>query len=89
MTTSASLAPGAICTSAPACWVIVMSAFSVTAVWPVRENGPAGSTVGVVLIVTDRLPCATAQAASVTAWFMHDRAGAGVDHDLGRRRRAA
>ena len=26
--------------------------------------------MGVVLIVTERLPCATAQAVSVTAWFM-------------------
>ena len=47
-----------------------MSAFSVTTVWPVRANGSGWLTDGVVLIVTDRLPCATAQAASVTAWFI-------------------
>ena len=40
------------------------------AVWPVRENGIGWLTVGVVLIVTERLPCATAQAARVTAWFI-------------------
>ena len=57
-------------TSEPGCCVIVMSAFSVTTVWPPRENGSGWLAVGVVLIVTDRLPCATAQAASVTAWFI-------------------
>src|SRR5664279_1377248 len=70
LTTSASLVPGAICTSDPGCWVIVMSDFSVTVVCPTFANGPGWLTEGVVLIVTERLPCATAHAAIVTAWFM-------------------
>ena len=67
LTTSASLAPDAIWTSAPGCWVIVMSAFSVTTVWPARANGPGWLAVGVVLITTDRLPCATAHSCTRTA----------------------
>src|SRR6185369_7600365 len=70
LTTSPSLAPGAICTSAPDCCAIVMSARSVTMVWPARANGPGWLAIGVVLTVTERLPCATAHGASVTAWFM-------------------
>ena len=40
-----------------------------TTVWPPRERLRLAIT-GCALIVTDRLPCATAQAASVTAWFI-------------------
>jgi hypothetical protein len=47
-----------------------MSFFSVTTVRPVFENGFGWLTCGVELIVTERLPCATAQAASVTDWFI-------------------
>ena len=47
-----------------------MSVFSVTTVRPVSENGFGWLTCGVELIVTDRLPCATAQASSVTDWFI-------------------
>ena len=47
-----------------------MSAFSAATVWPLRRTAPGWLTTGVELIVTDRLPCATAQAASVTAWFI-------------------
>ena len=64
-----------------------MSAFSVTTVWPPATNGAGWLTGGVVLIVTDRLPCATAQARERHRLVHHHRAGARVDHDLGRRRR--
>ena len=50
--------------------VIAMSAFSATTVWPLATAAPGWLTTGVVLIVTDRLPCATAQAPSVTASFI-------------------
>ena len=64
-----------------------MSAFSVTAVWPVFENGPGWLTEGVVLIVTERLPCATRAGGQHHRLVHDDRAGTRVDDDLRRRRR--
>jgi hypothetical protein len=46
-----------------------MSAFSVTTVCR-RDSGAGWLITGVELMVTDRLPCATAQGPSVTAWFI-------------------
>jgi hypothetical protein len=61
LTTSASLAPAASWISAPGSCLMEMSAFSATTVWP-PDSGPGWLMTGVELIVTDRLPCATAQA---------------------------
>jgi len=69
LTTSASLVPAGMLTSEPACAAIAMSVLSVTTVWP-PEFGAGWLTCGLELIVTDRLPCATAHGASVTAWFI-------------------
>ena len=45
-----------------------MLVFSVTTVCP-PDSGAGWLITGVELMVTDRLPCATAQGPSVTDWF--------------------
>src|SRR5687768_1079837 len=68
-TTSASFAPaGSATRPLPSCFTCT-SARSVTTVWPC-ENGAGWLMMGSLLIVTVRLPCATAQASIVTDWFM-------------------
>ncbi len=47
-----------------------MSAFSRDHRLAPADSALGWLTTGVELMVTDRLPCATAQAASVTAWFI-------------------
>ena len=69
LTTSASRVPAGMLTMEPACDEIAMSVLSVTTVWP-PELGAGWLTCGLALIVTDRLPWATAHGASVTAWFI-------------------
>ena len=51
------------------CWLTLMSVFSVCTVRP-PDKGPGWLTTGVVVMVTVRLPCATAQGPSVTASFI-------------------
>mmetsp|Transcript_22405 Transcript_22405/g.88713 ORF Transcript_22405/g.88713 Transcript_22405/m.88713 type:complete len:376 (+) Transcript_22405:100-1227(+) len=69
LTTSDRRAPAGNWIRLPGSWRTEMSVFSATAVWPL-DSALGWLMIGVELIVTDRLPWATAQDASVTAWFM-------------------
>ena len=69
-TTSANWGEAGTWIRMPGSCLIWMLERSATTVWPPVDKGLGWLITGVVLMVTDRLPCAMALGPSVTAWFI-------------------